>query len=345
MTAVEGSYLGLAKQTAFGTEATTGFKYLLFRRGAFGPNNVVLPLGPEVGGGAFERSVVKVGVTTGGALQFTPRPDTIGDLLLGTLGECSDSGTAAPYTHTFTLDSVNGDFTVPYYTYRLQPGGITGWGEIYPDCIVSGFSLDGRAPGFVNGTVAVIGREPKIEGTSGWSPSIDSGPQFLTAADSDMELPTGTSAKVLAGSFAVANIIPLDQQWIVGADSPGSLDIVHRTAMINLVVKIDDKTLYEQMLYDPASSGDWIASMYKEADFKIYLESDQLAGGSTKHSLTINANGQTEASGNANVVWTATPLDLIAQRQIVMNVSGMYIASPTADPTIEVVLVNDVATY
>lgn len=342
MTAVEGSYLGLAQQSAFGSEATSGFKYMLFRRGSFGPNNVVLPLGPEVGGGAFERSVVKVGVTTGGALQFTPRPDTIGEILAGTLGDAAVSGTAAPYTHTFTLGT--DEFSVPYYTYRLNPGGISNWGEVYPDCVVSGFSLDWRAPGFVNGTVAVIGREPSIEAASGWSPTIDDGPQFLTAADSAIELPTSTAVKVLAGSFAIANIIPLDQQWVVGADSPGSLDIVHRTAMINLVIKIDDKTLYEQMLYDPASSGAWVAKMYRESDFLLKMESDQIAGGTTPHSITIKANGQTEASGDANVIWTATPLDLIAQRQIVMNVSGMYIASPTVDETIEIELVNDIAT-
>lgn len=345
MTAVEGSYLGLAKQVDFDTENTTdgAFKYVLFRRGSFGPNNVVLPLGPEVGGGAWERSVVKVGVTTGGALQFTPRPDTLGDFLLATLGLDTPTGTAAPYTHVFTMNT--DEFDLEYYTYRLQPGGITDWGEIYPSCAVSGLSLDWQAPGFLNGTVAIIGTEPKIAATGAWSPTIDDGPQFLTADASDMELPSATNIKVLAGSFAIANIIPLDQQWVVGADSPLSLDVVHRTAMINLVVKIDDKTLYEQMLYDPAATGAWVAQMYKEADIKIFLESDTIAGGATKHSLSIAANGQTEASGNANVIWTATPLDLMAQRQLVMNISGMFIASPTVDDTIEVTLINDIATY
>ena len=80
MAAIEGSFLGLAKQSAKGTPNAThaDFKYLLVREGAFGVNNISIPLDPEVGGGAFLRSVVKVGANNGGALDVIPRPESLG---------------------------------------------------------------------------------------------------------------------------------------------------------------------------------------------------------------------------------------------------------------------------
>jgi len=89
MTAAEKSFIGLAKQDEKGTPNTTDaeFNYLLFRAGGVAPQNIVLPLDAEVGGGAMLRDMVKVGVTSGGALDIIPRPDTLGHFLLGAMGD------------------------------------------------------------------------------------------------------------------------------------------------------------------------------------------------------------------------------------------------------------------
>ncbi|MFM8321737.1 MAG: hypothetical protein ACKOC5_12560 [Chloroflexota bacterium] len=88
MTAAEGSLLGLAIQSAEGAAETRDdqFKYLLYREAQVAPNNVILPLDPEVGGGALLRNVVKVAVNSGGAVNLIPRPDTLGMFLYGVTG-------------------------------------------------------------------------------------------------------------------------------------------------------------------------------------------------------------------------------------------------------------------
>jgi len=93
MTAAEKSFIGLAQQTAKGTiqQTDASFVYLLFRTGGIAPQNIVIPLDPEVGGGAMLRDMVKVGVTSGGALDLIPRPASLGWLLKGAIGDTPDS--------------------------------------------------------------------------------------------------------------------------------------------------------------------------------------------------------------------------------------------------------------
>lgn len=98
MTAAEGSLLGLAIQSAEGVEENRDdqFKYLLYNEAQVAPNNVILPLDPEVGGGALLRSVVKVAVNTGGAINLTPRPETLGMFLYGVTGQATSTRNHRP---------------------------------------------------------------------------------------------------------------------------------------------------------------------------------------------------------------------------------------------------------
>lgn len=93
MTSAEKSFIGIAEQSAKGTPNTTDgdFIYLLFRTGGMAPQNIVIPLDPEVGGGAMLRDMVKVGVTSGGALDLIPRPASLGRFLKGAIGDIPDS--------------------------------------------------------------------------------------------------------------------------------------------------------------------------------------------------------------------------------------------------------------
>lgn len=91
MTAAEGSFVGLALQADGSTENTTAadFRYMLFQQGSMSPRNVVLPTPPEIGGGALTRDVVKAAVSSGGALNLIPRPETLGFFLFGMTGSCT----------------------------------------------------------------------------------------------------------------------------------------------------------------------------------------------------------------------------------------------------------------
>ena len=86
--------------------------------------------------------------------------------------------------------------------------------------------------------------------------------------------------------------------------------------------------------------------MFKEANLDISFVSDVTAKTAVPFSLGIQANAQAAATGNSNIAWTAQPLSLRAGKQIVMGITGMFLADPsgTLDP-ITVTLVNQFAAY
>ena len=331
MTSANGTLLGLAKQAAKGTPNVTdnAFTYLLFTQGGVAPNNVVVPLDEEVGGGAMLRDVKKMGVYSGGGIEFIPRPKSLGYLLLGALGLDTPTANGAAYTHTFTLPA--DQFDAPYYTVRSAPGNM--WGEQFQDTRVSALALTWRGANFLRGTAAFMGGLPTpVASMAAWNAlaAVDNGPQFISPV-SAIELPTGSAATVLAGSFAAGMNIPLDQQWVVGKYSPDAMDITNRTFVVSLTMKIADGTLYKKMAYDPAAGNAWAASLMREANFKLTFASDIEADTGTPYSLTIAGNGQSDET--ANVVWSASPIGVRAGQQVIMSVTGMFLASPTADAT------------
>jgi len=336
MTASERSYIGFAKQTAKGTINSTDadFTYLLILEGGVGPNNQVLPLDQEIGGGALPRDVVRTGVVTTGAMNFIPRPSSIAALLTGAIGKDTVSGTGPSYTHTITHNT--DQFSVPYYTWRSQPGGL--WGETFQDVRVQSLSLAFRAGDYLRGQVSLLGGTPTPNvTTTTWTPAtyVDGGPQFI-ATEQQVQVPTATNIKVLRGSFTAVNQIPLDEQWIVGSYAPDDFEINQKAYTINLVCKIADATLYNKMLYDPANGSAWVADLFREADILLKFESPKEADTGIPFSIDINGNGNSGAT--ANIVWSAEPIALRAGRQVLLAVTGVVLASST-EP-LSVVVVN-----
>lgn len=331
MTAAERSYIGLAKQSAKGTPNTTDadFDYLLFRAGGVAPNNLFLPLDQEIGGGAMLRNVLKVGVNAGGTLDIIPRPASVGQFLLGAVGSAASptDNTDGSYTHDFTLPS--DEFDAPYWTVRSSPGGL--WGEQLQDCRVAGLVFAFTGARFLEGAVTFLGGLPGVVSTGSWSPStyLDSGPQFI-APISDIELPTATDVKVLGGSIAIGLQIPLDEQYVVGSYVPDDFAINQRTIVITFNLKIDDKVLYEKMMYDPAQAGPWLAEVYQEGDIKLYFESPEDAGTTpTPYSIDFDFD-----SVDDNIIWTAAPIALRAGRQVVLTATGTVLASSNEPITV-----------
>jgi hypothetical protein len=100
------------------------------------------------------------------------------------------------------------------------------------------------------------------------------------------------------------------------------------------------------MVLDPDAdeSGAWAASLYKEADLDISFVTSEEAHTDIPYSITFSANG--ESGDTSNVVWQASPLEIIPGRQIVMQVGATFLADPTSgtDP-FSVTLVNQEAAY
>jgi hypothetical protein len=312
MTAAERSILGIAKQTAKGTPNVTDadFSYFLFRAGGVAPQNIFLPLDQEIGGGAMLRDVVKAGIQSGGTMDIIPRPTNIGKLLLGAIGNVASpaDNSDGSYSHVFTLPA--DEFDAPYWTVRSAPGGI--WAEQLQDCRVAGLVFSFTGARFVEGAATFMGGlpTPNID-TTGWQTAwgvpakLDAGPQFLSPV-SDIELPDGTTTKVLSGAIALGLQIPLDEQYIIGSYSPDDFAINQRSAQITLNIKIDDVALYEKIMYDPAGSASaWTASVFKEGNFKLDLISPE-AGGTSTSGIVMQVTGTVLNSLNEPITATLT---------------------------------------
>jgi hypothetical protein len=343
MTASNSSLIGLAKQTGKGTPNTTdnAFDYLLFTEGALGVMPSFLPLDNEIGGGALLRNVLKVGVMSGGALSIIPRPKTLGNFFHGITGAVNSvDGGDGSIEHEFTLGN---QFDAPWYTLRSAPGQLLG--EQLSDARVAGLSLSWRAAQFVRGQVSFqgIGVPQKVSMAS-WAAAskVDGGPQFLAPLGT-IELPIGTPAFVTAGSFTAGIAMPVDEQWVVGSYSPQNLSIVNRAYVLSLAIKIEDADLYSKIMYDPAGGNAWVAAVMKEANFKIEFASDIEAAAGKPFKFSIAANGQSGA--DANVTWAAQPIALRAGRQIIMAVTGTFLASPDGNTPLTLGLVNQTASY
>ena len=338
MTASEASFVGLAKQTAKGTPNTTdaSFKYFLFNEGTAGPQNSVIPLDQEVGGGAMLRGMAKVGVVSAGAFTIIPRPEILGHFLLGALGAVETpvvKGTTG-YLHEFHLGA--DQFSAPYFTVRNSPGSL--WGETYQDCRIAGLSLAWRAADYLRGQVSFLGGLPTPNvSTATWSALtyVDGGPQFLAPLFT-VEVPTSTPLKVLSGAMTFGMQIPLDEQWITGSYYPDDFDINNRAFSLTLVVKATDATLYNKMSYDPANGAAWTANLFREADIALKFNSDVEAGTAFPYSVEVVANGETGAT--ANVLWSCTPISMAAGKQLTFAVTGMFTADPGG--TLEPITVN-----
>ena len=351
----EGTYFGLTRQAEKGTPIVTDnlFDYMLLLRSGIGEQNVNLPLDMEIGGGAMLRNVVKTGLTTGGPIRFIPRPHTLGHFLAGYFGHqlapvqgtLTDLGS---YSHMFKFGA--SQFVSPYFTLRSAPGGM--YGMQYQDSVLQAFSLEFRAADFVRSTAAWLGGLPTKVSTALWDPSaaVDGGPQFLSVV-SGVIIPDGegesaiTNWKVLEGAVVFESAIPLDEQWVVGSYVPDDYPINQRAVSISMRVKVsDDGALYRKMSYDPADGATWVADLLRKSDVSIKLASPAPANGTEgrPNSVEIKANGD---ASNPNVVFTVAPLDIVPGRQIIMDVTGTFLADPTGlfDP-LTVELINGTAT-
>jgi hypothetical protein len=343
MTASESSLIGIARQTGKGAPNVTDaqFDYLLFREGALGVVPSFLPLDQEIGGGALLRNVLKVGVMSGGALSIIPRPKTLGHLFYGITGAVNSvDGLDGSYEHEFTLSD---QFSAPWYTLRTAPGQLLG--EQLADARVAGLTLAWRAARFVEGQASFqgIGVPEKVSMASwGAASKVDSGPQFIAPLGT-IELPTGTPAYVTAGSFTAQTVMPVDEQWVVGSYSPQNLSIVQRAFVLSLAVKIEDATLYSKIMYDPAGGSNWLPAIFREANFKVEFASDIEAASGKPYRFSIAANGQSGA--DANVSWSAQPIAMRAGRQIILGVTGTFLASPDGATPLTLTLVNQTASY
>lgn len=338
------SDFGLALQAGKGLPVTNDadFDYTYFSEGTgINPMPIVLPLEQEIGSGPLIRDVAKVGVSSGGAISFVPRPSTIGLFLKGVLGTAVSTPGANFVTHTFKF--ADDPFDLPYFTLRRRVGALGG-ADVGTDVRVAQLQFEFAAANFLRANAQFLGASAPtyVEDTSSWEPDNyrDNTPPFLTCKGA-FELPTGTSMRVLRGTVSVVNVMPLDEQFIVGSYAPDDIEVVSRAIVFDMQVKAD-ADLYHKMMYDPAKSGTWQPEIMREAVLNLRMETAQEVDAGQPYSLAFQANGKSEASGEANLAWSVEPIALRGNRQVVMRVTGTVLAdnSGAANGPFSVTLIN-----
>jgi hypothetical protein len=346
MTSALDSHVGLAKQTAKGTAITAdaSFKYLFFNDGpGMTPAPIVLPLDQEIGAGPLVRDMEKVGISSAGNMNFIPRANTLGLLLLGALGAVSSVTGSTPKEHTFKFAA--NEFDVPYFTFRRRSSALGG-GEVFPDVRVASVGLNFRAANFLRGQAAFlgVGLPEYVDDVAAWTPAsyLDTTPPMLTCKGA-LSI-DGESFKALSGSVVMGNVMPMQEQAIVGQYNFDDAEIVSRAIIIQLVVKAQ-AALYEKMMYDINQGGQWTPGIFKTADIGISFESTQEISAGAPYKVEVFANGQND--NTSNIAWSVAPIALRGNRQVTMAVTGMILADTTsyADGPFSVKLTNTQSAY
>jgi hypothetical protein len=351
------SAVGLARQTAKGTEMAyeSGFHWMLAEQAMAGPQEGVLALPMEMGGGLFPRGRVKTSVFGAGALSGIPRPESLGLVLLGMFGggasaEIDPDTTPASgdeyYQHTFTVNTDPAD--TPYFTARRQVGsGTPGFGETIVDCRLESMALEMRAADYVRGSYSFNGITPTlIPDTASWTIDPDSNAPFIAAAGSAkiQTADTATTLPVRAASIAMTNAQDVARQFIVGSYYPRDVDIVGRTALVSYVVYLPDETWYQKLMYDPlAVSATWLPDIFASSQFELKFISAEdcnpsapVPGDLHPWTLTFTAN---------STHWNVEPLGLAANDLVVVRVTGIVLEKDAAGSEITAVLDNQTEDY
>ncbi|MCX7596716.1 MAG: hypothetical protein N2235_23810 [Fischerella sp.] len=237
---------------------------------------------------------------------------------------------------TYQLSLNSDQFSLSYYTVRFLPGKI--WRETFVDTRFIALGLEWAASQFMRGTLTMLGRSPKIDtGSQSLSVTPDNGNPFV-GVSGFVEF-GGTSLKTVAGNFAIQNQVAMDEEYVIGSYYPESLDIVSRTAAINFITKVDDADLYKKLTYNPGASNEWSEQIMRDGNFVFSMASEPRSAPSTSPFSANAPSGYQNlrnriliyANMDANkMAWTATPIGLRAQRQITMQMSGLFLAD--ADP-------------
>ncbi len=338
------SSFGIAKQSAKGTPATTGFNWFLFNEGMAGAQERTTQLPPEAGGGILSRGLIKMGVSGAGGGQLIPRANSLGALLLGVMGKDTPTAKdmdATPlsgdeYTeHVFTFDT---DMSVvPYWTIRRSVSN--SFGEQVTDAKVAGVSLEMAALNVVEGQFAMMGIEPcLVEDVSAWNPSPDGSPPFSAAKGvcKINSVDDAESLPVRAATLQIGNALNVDKEFIVGSYFPRDVDLLTRAASASFVVFVQNSELYAKMSYDPAGGTSWLADVFESAELDLQFNTVETIGTSAvPYGLKVGAT---------KTQWTVRPIGVRANDIVVVQVSGM-IAQPSLGEALTLTLNNTVAAY
>jgi hypothetical protein len=238
--------ISMAVQTAKGTPAVPGASTMSRVYLAGGGLMAVKETADleETGGIRLRSGNYVTGVRAAGTPEFFARPEMLGWLLWGGFGSKATTGSADPWTHTFTLAA-----TQPYMTFWRMLGAALF--ERFADCKLASLTFHSEAGQPLRVTAEVIGLAPASQTTAQTTATVETVAPFMHA--------DGKALLIFEGS-PVAAIDNFDLTIALGTTTQQGDDVVPFQAsegMIDITLAVQqtliDFATYNRMIYGAAS--------------------------------------------------------------------------------------------
>lgn len=341
-------YVSLGYQAGKGTAANqANKKRIIALEEGFGVQEMADSLPIELSGKLFPNHTYKNGVYGAGGMRVIPRlGDSIAYLIHGTAGlySVAATGTAA-YKHTFTVDDAN-QADLPWMTverYIPGPSGSDGSQERYEDArlVSTSFTLPAAGPAVCES--AFIGCKPGIpvddETDAPLASANDVGDSIALSCSGSF---TASITELAAAKFTaiqLMNIVqytsPQDAQ-VFGSYYLENLVPLGRTTAVRLIANLDDKALYQRMVYGNIGVVQWTPVVQSGSISVKASSAGNMPGETIPYSLTFSA---------PNVKFLGGRMSLTPAKLLQLEITGQINNSTTATPTLKYELVNKVASY
>lgn len=254
VTAIAGNQadIGLALQSAQGAAAAAAQHRLFLTGGGLAPVKQTADI-EETTADRLRSDAYVQQVSAAGAPAFVVRPSAIGLLLYGAMGAKAVSGSADPWTHTFTLASA-----LPYLTAwrRLGPVAAGGLYEKFVDCKVGQLAFSSSAGGLIIATPTIMGISPQWKTAAEVSVAVETGGAgaFIHADGvGALKIEGVAVASVEQFSLTINNNGTLQQ-----GDSVGGYVITEGLLGIEATatVLVEDFALWNRFIYGSATPSD-----------------------------------------------------------------------------------------
>ena len=316
----EGGSVGFAIQPIKGT-FTAPTDYMKVKSVDINPDGAKLIPDPEVGGSADIGEIHAGTYKISGSFDSYVRPEAIGVLLRGALGEYTASGAVATGAYLHNLKPASG--SLPWISVKKNlPESLQT--IHYTDCKVAGFTFDINASEFASVKFDITGISDAI-GTP-TVPTYETAP-LLVATKATINM-NGVPVSVKSCSIDFKNNLE-DGDFRVGSRFLGDITEKRRELDIKMDVVLDATSeLYRKAFYGTASATSAGFNVYAES-VDIWLESPtQIATSGIYYKMLFNIKNAVfiaapvPASGDDLIV---IPLELKATKLASQNIIDIKI--------------------
>jgi hypothetical protein len=270
-----GRYLGLKKETTFGTAVVPDVLFRVLSEGIkFSPNQTYHR---TIEGGRVMQTAQSAKEQSAGVVRFIPVYDKgLGDILYGVFGKVAsvEDEVGVRWTHTFThLPNITDVINFPSFTFEKGLDSITA--ERYSGCGIGKIKITGNPADFVTIDADVFGQKPTTE-TLIVSPTFPT-QQYITMGDITTFTIGGASPKLEAWDIEITGgAIPV---WYPANKSISNIDTDPFEAKMNMSIRFLTTADLTNFLNNvqPAMVIEWTGPALGGGNFKLKITMPQIS--------------------------------------------------------------------